>query len=100
MGAGMAKEDVMIENYDPEDFSDGGKAYFPFRLTEFCVAPDMAKEKLGYEGARCDLAGDLKWYFENYKARGGPTKKMSLIKDMEITVLSMTRFPDEIGKSI
>eukprot|EP00980_Cylindrotheca_fusiformis_P015843 scaffold4637_cov128-Cylindrotheca_fusiformis.AAC.14 len=87
--AGIPKDKVMIEHYDGDLF---GKAYFPFRLTNFYVAPTMVKEKLGYEGAEHDLAEDLKWYFESYKARGGPTKKMTLVKDKEITVDSKSRF--------
>jgi nucleoside-diphosphate-sugar epimerase len=87
--AGIPKDKVMIEHYDGDLF---GKAYFPFRLTDFYVAPDTAKEKLGYEGAKNSLAEDLKWYFESYQARGGPTKKMTLVKDKEITVDSKSRF--------
>jgi nucleoside-diphosphate-sugar epimerase len=78
---------VTIEHFDGDLF---GKANFPFRLTNFYVDPSTAKEKLGWEGAQHDLAKDLEWYYENYKARGGPTKKMSLVKDWEIVVGSKT----------
>lgn len=87
--AGIPKEKVMIEHYDADLF---GKAYFPFRLTDFYVAPDTAKDKLNYEGAKNSLSEDLKWYYESYQARGGPTKKMELIKDWEITVGSTSRY--------
>lgn len=40
------------------------KGNFPFRLTDFYVAPDMAKEKLGYLVTANDLKDDLKWYYE------------------------------------
>lgn len=81
--AGIPKDKVMIEHYDADVF---GKAYFPFRLTNFYVAPDAAKEKLGYGGAKCSLAEDLKdFYYESYKARGGLTKELTLDKDLEIT---------------
>mmetsp|Transcript_8063 Transcript_8063/g.19503 ORF Transcript_8063/g.19503 Transcript_8063/m.19503 type:complete len:412 (-) Transcript_8063:1145-2380(-) len=87
--AGIAKEKVMIELYDHDLY---GKAYFPFRLTNFYVAPDMAKEKLGYPGSQCDLAEDLKWYYQGFNDRGGIDEKIPLIKDAEITVLSISRF--------
>lgn len=90
--AGIAKEDVMIEHYDADEF---GKAYFPFRLTNFYVAPDTAKEKLGYGGAECDLDEDLKWYYQDFVSRGGPTEYIPTIKDQEITVLSKSKF--EVG---
>lgn len=77
--AGIAKEDVKIQHYSGETF---GKAKFPFRLTDFYIAPDLAKEKLGYGGAMNDLKGDLKWYYENYKGRDG--KNVDLTKDQEI----------------
>ena len=83
--AGISKDKVQIEHYDHDLF---GKAYFPFRMTDFYVAPDMAKERLGYKGAECDLKEDLKWYYEGYVARGGPTRDVELIKDWEITVAS------------
>jgi len=86
--AGIKSEDVKIEYYDADVF---GKATFPFRLTDFYVAPDKVKGKLGWE-RKCDLKEDLKWYFEGYKSRGGPEKQMSLIKDWEITVGSKSSF--------
>lgn len=82
--AGIPKEKVMIEHFDPEAL--GTKGEFPFRPTHFYVAPDMAKAKLGWEGAKHTLKDDLTWYYEGYKARGGAEKKMSLIKDWEIVV--------------
>jgi nucleoside-diphosphate-sugar epimerase len=87
--AGIPQEDVTIEHYDPDLF---GKANFPFRMTDFYVAPDMAKQKLSYGGAENDLKTDLKWYYEGYLARGGPTKEIDLIKDWEIVVVSKTTF--------
>jgi nucleoside-diphosphate-sugar epimerase len=78
---------VNIEHYDADLF---GKANFPFRLTNFYVDPAAAKEKLGWDGAQHDLAKDLEWYYEHYKTRGGPEKKMSLVKDWEIVVGSKT----------
>lgn len=85
-------DDYKIEHYDGDLF---GKANFPFRLTNFYVAPDMAKEKLGWEGSKHSLEDDLKsWYYEGYKARGGPTKQMkNLVKDWEIVVGSKTQPP-------
>lgn len=87
--AGMDKDAVMIEHYDSEMF---GKATFPFRMTDFYVAPDTAKAKLGWKGPSHSLKDDLKWYFEGYKARGGPEKKMDLGLDWEIVVGSKTSF--------
>ena len=85
--AGISKDDVDIEHYDADMF---GKAYFPFRLTDFYVAPDTVKEKLGFKGASHSLEDDLGDYYESYKARGGPTKKMTLVKDREIVCDSTT----------
>ena len=87
--AGIAKDKVMIEHYDSDLF---GKAKFPFRLTDFYVAPDMVKSKLGWAGPAHTLKGDLASYFESYKARGGPEKKMSLVKDWEIVFGSTSSF--------
>ena len=77
--AGMDKDDVKIQHYSGDEF---GKAKFPFRLTDFYVAPDMAKEKLGYKGASNDLKDDITWYYENYKTRD--RSKVDLSKDEEI----------------
>ena len=82
----------MIEHYDSEMF---GKAKFPFRMTDFYVAPDMAKEKLGWEGPKHSLGDDLTWYYDSYKTRGGATKKMDFMKDWEIVVGSKTSY--EVG---
>jgi nucleoside-diphosphate-sugar epimerase len=45
------------------------KGDFPFRATNFYVAPDMAKKKLNWTGAKNQLKEDLVWYYENYKER-------------------------------
>ena len=45
------------------------KGDFPFRATNFYVAPDQAKEKLGWPGAKHNLADDLVWYYEGYEER-------------------------------
>jgi nucleoside-diphosphate-sugar epimerase len=91
--AGIPKENVMIEHYDYELL---GKGVFPFRMTNFYISPDTAKAKLGFTTSK-NLKDDLKWYFESYKARGGPTKKMSLIKDWEIVVGHKTHMPENGG---
>jgi hypothetical protein len=58
----------------------------------------MAKAKLGWPGPKHTLADDLKnFYFESYKARGGPEKKISFVKDWEIVVGSKTGQPDYTG---
>jgi hypothetical protein len=80
--AGIPADKVMIEHYDGDEF---GKAKFPFRLTDFYIAPDMAKAKLGYGGAKHGLPGDLGPYFESYKARDGLTREVDLSKDLEVT---------------
>ena len=90
--AGIAKDDVAIEHYDADMF---GKANFPFRLTDFYVSPDTAKEKLGWTGPSHDLADDLKEYYEGFKARGMLEKDISIEKDYEIVFASKSNF--EIG---
>jgi len=87
--AGVAKEDVKIQHYDSDKL---GKGKFPFRPTDFYVSPDAAKSKLGWEGATHKLSEDLGWYFEGYKARGGPEKKLDLSKDWEIISGSESEF--------
>lgn len=82
-GAVAGVEDVSIEHYDADLF---GKTEFPFRDTNFYVDPTMVKKVLGYKGSEHNLKSDLVWYHTNYVERGGPTKKMSLIKDWEICV--------------
>lgn len=77
----MGCEDVKIVHYDADQL---GKGAFPFRLTNFYVAPDTAKKELGWSGAKNGLAEDLKWYYENYMERGGPNNPISLEKDWEI----------------
>lgn len=89
--AGIPADKVKIEHYDADMF---GKATFPFRMTDFYVAPNMVMEKLGWKGAKHTLKDDLSWYYESYKARGGPEKKMSLVKDWEIVVGSKTSLPE------
>lgn len=71
---------IKIEHYDVGK----GKAKFPFRLTDFYVAPDMAKAKLGWEGPKHSLKDDLAWYFESYQARGGPAKDVDFSADSEV----------------
>jgi len=92
--AGIPKDKVMVEHYDSDLF---GKAEFPFRMTDFYVAPDMAKQKLGWDGPEHSLKDDLSWYYEGYQARGGPDKKMSLVKDWEIVVGSKTSLPEYVA---
>jgi nucleoside-diphosphate-sugar epimerase len=82
-GSVAGVDDVTIEHYDADLF---GKTNFPFRDTNFYVDPTMAKEVLGYKGSEFNLKSDLVWYYKDYVERGGPTKKMSLIKDWEICV--------------
>jgi nucleoside-diphosphate-sugar epimerase len=79
--AEVAGKKANIHYYDADKF---GKAKFPFRLTDFYVAPDMVKSKLGWSGAKTTLKEDLVWYFESYKARGGDTKSIDFEKDLEI----------------
>lgn len=87
-------DDPMIYHYDADMF---GKSEFPFRPTDFYVAPDMVKAKLGWTGAVHKLSEDLVAYYDHYKERGGPEKKMSLVKDWEIVVGSKTIFPDNLS---
>jgi len=92
--AGVARDQVRIEHYDADTY---GKAKFPFRMTNFYVEPDAVKNVLGWKGPEHDLKDDLKWYYEGYKARGGPDKQLSLVKDWEIVVGSKTTLPEQIG---
>ena len=80
MCAEVAGVEANIQHYDPSL----GKAAFPFRLTDFYVAPDMAKDKLGWKGPNNKLKEDLGWYFESYKARGGMEREVDLSKDKEV----------------
>jgi hypothetical protein len=91
--AGIPREQVMIEHYDADLY---GKGTFPFRPTNFYVAPDMAFQKLGWMGTKFDLKDDLSWYYGSYVSRGGPEKKMSLVKDWEIVVGSKTTMPENV----
>lgn len=72
--------DVNIQHYD----GALGKAKFPFRLSNFYVSPDMVTEKLKWEGPKHDLKGDLRWYYESYKARGCLEKDMEFAEDKEV----------------
>ena len=83
-------DDVKIEHFDADLY---GKGKFPFRPSNFYVAPDMAKQKLGWQGAQHSLAEDLVAYYAHYLERGGPEKKLSLVKDWEIVVGSKTTPP-------
>mmetsp|Transcript_39849 Transcript_39849/g.40360 ORF Transcript_39849/g.40360 Transcript_39849/m.40360 type:complete len:421 (+) Transcript_39849:73-1335(+) len=63
--AGIPVEDVQIISTG----SEKGKG-FPFRATNFYIAPDTVKSKLGWTGANHTLKDDLKsWYYEGYKTR-------------------------------
>eukprot|EP00559_Dactyliosolen_fragilissimus_P002049 CAMPEP_0184868346 /NCGR_PEP_ID=MMETSP0580-20130426/30167_1 /TAXON_ID=1118495 /ORGANISM="Dactyliosolen fragilissimus" /LENGTH=405 /DNA_ID=CAMNT_0027369185 /DNA_START=117 /DNA_END=1334 /DNA_ORIENTATION=- len=92
--ANIPQDEVHIEYYDADMF---GKATFPFRMTDFYVAPDAVKEILKWDGPVCDLAKDLKdFYHDSFLARGGHTMKLPLlVKDWEIVVGHRTSF--EIG---
>lgn len=79
--AGISKKNVKILHYDHETY---GKGAFPFRMTDFYVSPDTAKDKLGWEGPKDTLVNDLKWYYEGYIQRGGPDKTLDLSKDSSI----------------
>lgn len=83
--ANIPKDEVSIEHYDADLL---GKANFPFRLSNFYVAPDLVKEKLNWPGVdQSRLEKDLKWYFKGYvEDRDGPNKEMSWAKDKEICV--------------
>jgi len=87
--AGIPKDKVMIEHYDHELY---GKAKFPFRMTDFYVSPDTAKDKLGWAGPSHKLDEDAKWYYEGYQARGGAEKTVDFSKDYEIVVASKSSF--------
>lgn len=86
--------DYTVEHFDAEIY---GKGAFPFRPTNFYVAPTKATEILDWPGAAHDLADDLVAYYQHYQERGGPTKKMSLVKDWEIVVGSKTSLPENLG---
>lgn len=92
--AKVAGKECTFEHYDADLL---GKGTFPFRPTNFYVAPDMVKEKLQWPGASHSLEEDLSWYYEGYVSRGGPTKKMSLAKDWEIVVGCKTTVPGQLG---
>lgn len=76
--ATVAGKEANIVHYDGDKF---GKCAFPFRLTDFYVAPDMVKGKLGWSGASNKLGDDMKWYYDGYKARSGDTKEVSIGDD-------------------
>lgn len=80
--AGVPQENYNIEHFDVTVF---GKANFPFRPGNFYVAPDLAKEKLGWSGSSNSLKNDLKWYYEEYKNRRPiSSTNLNLAKDWEI----------------
>mmetsp|Transcript_27000 Transcript_27000/g.41423 ORF Transcript_27000/g.41423 Transcript_27000/m.41423 type:complete len:373 (-) Transcript_27000:136-1254(-) len=68
--------DVQIESTGTEK-SDG----FPFRATNFYVAPTKAKSILGWEGSKHTLKEDLVWYYEDYKVRKKPAVVSSVNGD-------------------
>mmetsp|Transcript_9049 Transcript_9049/g.11118 ORF Transcript_9049/g.11118 Transcript_9049/m.11118 type:complete len:386 (-) Transcript_9049:73-1230(-) len=78
--AGVALGGDEIRYYD----KGLGKGTFPFRLEDFYVAPDLAKEKLGWGGPKHSLKDDLGWYFDSYKERGGPLEVIDFSKDEEL----------------
>jgi nucleoside-diphosphate-sugar epimerase len=91
--AKVAGMELTIEHYDADLF---GKTSFPFRDTNFYVDPSRVKSVLGWTGAVGSLESDLEWYYADYKARGGPDKKMSLVKDWEICVGCRTAPPEYV----
>eukprot|EP00466_Bigelowiella_natans_P010455 jgi/Bigna1/86677/estExt_fgenesh1_pg.C_120240 len=64
-----------IVHYDPKKVKLEKKA-FPFRDSNFFVAPDRAKAELGWS-CQHDLEKELKAYFEGYRALGKTEKDMS-----------------------
>lgn len=92
--AGVPTENVKIVYYNAADL---GKAKFPFRPTNFYVAPETAKEKLGWPGPSHKLVEDLKVYYEGYVARGGPEKQMSWVQDWEIVCGRFTPMPEFVS---
>lgn len=96
--AGILKDNVKIEYYDPEFL--GTKGDFPFRMTDFYIVPDIAKEILLWSGIdpNNSLEQDLIWYYNDYKnKRNGLTKQMSLVKDWEIVIGCKTTLPEYSG---
>jgi len=89
--AGIPRQEVQIVHFDADQL---GKGKFPFRPTNFYVAPEMAKQKLGWAGPTHNLRDDTEWYYEGYKARGGLEKEISLVKDWDIVSGSKTQLPD------
>uniref|UniRef100_A0A7S1YH04 NAD-dependent epimerase/dehydratase domain-containing protein n=1 Tax=Grammatophora oceanica TaxID=210454 RepID=A0A7S1YH04_9STRA len=57
--------DYSVCHYDGAEL---GKGKFPFRLTDFYVAPTKAKSALGWSGAAHSLRDDLTWYYKDYVA--------------------------------
>lgn len=83
--AAMCAKAAGVDDYNVVNFDISlGKGKFPFRPTNFYVAPDMVKSKLGWKGSKHTLKGDLPSYFEGYKARGGDKKELDLSKDKEV----------------
>jgi len=83
--AGVDRSKVKFEHIDADAY---GKGKFPFRPSDFYVAPDMVKEKLGWVGSVHKLKDDLSSYYDGYKARGGLDRKVDVMKDYEIVVAS------------
>ena len=79
--AGLGPTQYSICYYDADKF---GKGKFPFRPTDFYVAPDMAKAKLGFPGAKNNLKDDLAWYMKLYNAREGTTRPVDMSEDFKI----------------
>lgn len=93
--AGIPRFNVKIEYFDPDAL--GTKGTFPFRMTDFFVAPDQVKAKLGWTGPQHALQDDLIWYYQDYVQRGGPEKSMSLVKDWEIVVGCKSSLPEYVA---
>jgi len=68
MAASVCGTQAKIATYNPKDY-DLPKGAFPFRNTPFFVTPEKAKMELGW-APRYDLAQDMGWYLESYKAAG------------------------------
>lgn len=91
---GLTADQYDIEHFDAELL---GKGEFPFRMTNFYVAPDKAQQILGWAGAQHSLEADLSAYYENFVARGKPLEQRSWIKDWEIVVGHKTPPADFTG---
>jgi len=72
-------KDAKTAGYNPKDF-ELPKGAFPFRNTPFYVSPRKAKDVLGWS-SKHTLEGDMGWYYEDYKAAGGPSKAVDFSTD-------------------